>query len=76
MVLGILFLIFRNIYVKFAELEKLISRSYITTKTLFTISRIELINRREFAKILIDLNLETFVVYILALEAIKGIYSS
>lgn len=63
-VLEICFLSLSNTDVKFAELEKLIWRSYTIAKALSTINWVKLTNEREFAKIAIDENSETFIVYI------------
>lgn len=71
MVLKIPFLFFSNINIEFSELRKLICRFYTTTKTLPTTSQIELINRREFAILALDDNLENFIVHIATLEAIS-----
>ena len=38
--------------------------TYITTKTLFTINWVELINKKEFAKATLNTNFKTFVIYI------------
>lgn len=40
-------------------------------KTLPTTSQVELIDKKKFAKVALDTNLETFVLYISALKAIK-----
>lgn len=40
-----------------------------------TTNRVELINKREFAKAVLDKNFETFVIYMVALEAESSIYS-
>lgn len=55
----------------FAKLEKLTRRSYITAKALSTISQVELINKKDFAKTILDENLETFVIYIVTLKTTK-----
>lgn len=69
-VLKMLFLAFSNIKIGFTELEKLTYRSYTITKALLITNRVEFINKKEFTKAALEKNLETFVVYILALEAI------
>lgn len=67
-----LFLLFSNINVKFAKKsKKFIQRSYTAIKTLFTISQIEIIDKREFGKAVIDKNFKIFVLYISALEVIE-----
>ena len=65
MVLEMFFLIFSNADFKFST-EKLIWKSYITTEALSTISWVKLINKREFAKIALNKNSETFVIYVIA----------
>ena len=62
------FLSFSNANVKFAELKRLTWRTYIIAKALSITSRVKLINKREFVKAALDVNFETFVVYITALE--------
>lgn len=57
-----------NTAVKFAELEKFTCRSYDTAEALPIISYKKLIDKIEFAKAILDKNLETFIVHILALE--------
>ncbi len=74
-VLKKLFLSISNADVEFAELRKVTWRSYTTAKALSTISLVELIGKREFAKAALDENSETFVVHVLALETIT-IHSS
>ncbi len=58
----------KNADVKFAELQKLIWRSYTAAEALPTTSRVELVDKKEFAKAALDRNSETFVVYVTALE--------
>lgn len=54
-VLGMPFLGLNNMDIKFAKkLGKLIWRSYTATKALLTINRFELIDKKEFAKIVLD----------------------
>lgn len=69
---GIPFLSFSNVNVEFVELEKLFQRSYTTAEALPIISRVELIYKKEFAQVAFDENSETFVIYVVALKAIKG----
>lgn len=68
-----LFLVFNNVNFQFG-IKKLIQRSYITTKTLFITSQIEIINKRKFAKIVLHKNFKTFIVYIAVLEVEALIY--
>ncbi len=67
-VLEMPFLSFNNANVKFAELEKLTWRSYIVAEALSITSQVKLIDKREFAKVALDENSKTFVVYIAILE--------
>lgn len=69
-ILEMLFLAFSNIYIEFIELGKFIKRFYITVEALPTINKIEFINKREFTNAVLNRNLESFVIYILALKAL------
>ena len=62
-VLGMPFLTLSNADVQFVEKE-LTWRSYTTVKALPTTKRVELINKKEFAKAALDENFETFVVHV------------
>ena len=75
-VLGMPFLALSNADVEFTGLEKLIWRSYIIVEALPTTDWVELIDKREFAKAVLDENSETFVIYVVTLEAETSIYSS
>ena len=66
-VLGMPFLTFSNADVQFVEKE-LTWRSYTTVKALPTTKRVELINKKEFAKAALDENSETFVVHVASLN--------
>lgn len=69
MILGMSFTSLNNIDVKFIEkLEKLTLRSYDIIKALSITSRIELINKRKFLKVILNKNLEIFIVYIAILK--------
>lgn len=70
MVLGIHFHLHSNANIKFAELEKLIRRSYTIAEVLHTISWMEVINKKEFVNTTLDENSETFAMYIVALKTI------
>ncbi len=50
------------------SIKKLTWRSYTTAEAVLTTSRVELIDKREFAKVALDENSETFVVYVATLE--------
>ncbi len=67
-VLEMPFLSLSNADVKFAELGKLTWRLYTPTNALPTTSRVELIDKKEFAKATLDENSETFVVHVAAIE--------
>lgn len=73
-VLGILFVFFNNVNVEFAKLEKFIWRSYIIANTLLIIYRVELIDKKEFDKAIINDNSKIFVVYMVVLKAKVSIY--
>ena len=66
-VLVILFLTFSNAKIQFAEKE-LTWRFYTTEKALSTTQKVELINKKEFAKAVLDQNIEAFVVYMSSLS--------
>ena len=70
MVLRMSFLTFSNVDIKFAEKE-LTWRSYTVAEALPTTRRVELINKKEFAKVALDENSETFVVHVATLEVPK-----
>ena len=67
-VLGMPFLTISNANIQFAA-KKLTWRSYTAAKALPTTKRIELIDKKEFAKAALDEESETFVVHVAALEA-------
>ena len=62
-VLGIPFLTFSNADIQFAEREST-WRSYTAKEALPTTWRIELIDKKEFAKAALDKNIEAFMVYV------------
>ena len=67
-VLRMPFLTFSNADIQFAAKE-LTWRSYTTAEALPTTKRVELIDKKEFAKAALDEESETFVVHVAALEA-------
>ena len=67
-VLRIPFLVFNNAYIQLAKKE-LIWRFYTAVEYLPIIKRIELIDKKEFAKAALNEESKTFVVQIAALEA-------
>lgn len=66
-----IFLFLNNADIEFAELEKLIYRFYTTIEALSTTSPVELIDKIEFANTVLDKDLETFIIYVVILEATK-----
>lgn len=75
-VLEMLFQGFSNIDIEFTKLEKLTWRFYTTTKALSTTNKVKLIDKRKFVKAILDKYLETFVIYVVSLEAEILIYPS
>lgn len=69
-VLGIFFVFLSNADIDF-EIKGLTWRSFITAETLPNKSRIQLIDKHKFAKVISDKNLETFVIHVAALEATR-----
>ncbi len=67
-VLGMPFLALSNADFQFGG-EKFTWRSYTAAEALSTISRVELIDKREFDKAVLDENSETFVLHVATLEA-------
>ena len=72
-VLGMPFLTLSNADVQFVEKE-LTWRSYTTAKALPTTKRVELINKKEFAKAALDEKSETFVAHVASLNLAPGIH--
>lgn len=72
-VLGTSFLILSNVDVLFAERE-LIRRSYISVKALLIIKRVQMIDRKKFTAVALDLDKKIFVIYIAYLESKMLIY--
>lgn len=71
-VLGMFFLGLSNADIEFIEPRKLTWKSYTTAEALPATSRVELIDKKEFAKVALNKNLETFVVHISAIEAAEN----
>lgn len=69
LILRMSFLSLSIINIKFANLEKLIQRSYIIVKHLLTTNKVKFNNEKKFIKVVLDENLETFIIYIVALES-------
>ena len=76
-VLGMPFLIFNNTDIQFAEL-KLIWKSYTAEKTLPITPRVEVIDKKEFAKAALNKNIGAFVIYVsfLSLRSKMTIYAA
>ena len=62
------FLSFSNADIKFSELKKVTWRTYTIAKALPITNQVELINKREFAKVALDENFETFMVHVATLK--------
>ena len=73
-VLGMPFLTLSNANVQFVEKE-LTWRSYTTAKALPTTKRVELVNKKKFAKAALDENSKTFVMHVASLNLIPEIHS-
>ena len=72
-VLGLPFLTLSNANIQFAE-KKLTWRPYITAEALPTTKQVELINKEEFAKVALDGNSKTFVIYMASFNLVPGIH--
>ena len=68
-----LFLTLSNANVQFVEKE-LTWRSYTTAKTLPTIKRVELIDKKKFAKAVLDKNSKTFVIHVAFFNLVPRIH--
>ncbi len=66
-VLKMSFLAFANANFQFGT-EELTWKIYTIIEALPTTSQVKLIDKRKFAKAALDVNLETFVIYVLALK--------
>lgn len=69
-VLVIYFLALNNSNVMFG-MKKLTQKFYTTIKVLSTTSRVELIDKKDLIKNLLDKSLEIFIMYILAVKIIN-----
>lgn len=67
-ILEILFLIFYNANIQFAE-KKLKCKRYIIAKALFITQKVEFINKKEFTTVILNENTKTFMIYIATLLA-------
>lgn len=75
-VLEMLFQSFSNVDIEFTKLKKLIWRFYTIAKALPITNRVKFINKRKYVKAILDKYLETFVIYVVLLEAEILIYLS
>ena len=66
-VLGIPFFTLSNVDIQFVEKE-LTWRFYTTAEALPTTKRVELIDKKEFVKVALDENSETYVVHVASLN--------
>lgn len=67
-VLRMFFILLNNRDFQF-DIRKFIWRSYTTIEVIPTTSWVELIDKREFAKVALDKNLKTVIIYITTLKA-------
>ena len=72
-VLDMPFLTLSNANIQFIEKEPT-WRSYTTAEALPTTKRVELIDKKEFAKAALDENFETFVVYVAFFNLVSEIH--
>ena len=70
---GMPFLTLSNADIQFAEKE-LTRRTYTTEEAFLTTRRVEIIDRKEFAKAVLDENIEAFVVHVSSLELRMSIH--
>ena len=72
MVLGMFYLTLSNANIHFAD-KDLTWKFYTTVETLFIIKWVELIDKKKFAKIVLDENVKAFVMYMtfLSLSLLK-----
>lgn len=63
---------FNNADVLFLE-QKLIWRSYTAAQGLFTTKRIKFINKKKIAKVVLDENVEAFMIYVISFRLSKNL---
>lgn len=61
-ILGMLFLTFSNIDIQFAKKE-LVWKTYFATEVLLTTKRMKPIDRKNFAKAILNMDVKAFIVY-------------
>lgn len=69
-ILAMLFFIFSNTNIEFVKKEST-WRSYTIAKALAITKKVQLINKKYFAKAALNKELNTFVIYVTALEALE-----
>ncbi len=74
-VLGMLFLALNNANILFGT-EELTWRTYTVVEALFTTSRVEFIDKKEFTKVALNGKSETFVIYVIVLDIDQSFSSS
>lgn len=72
---GIFFYILNNIQISFND-QKLKWRFYIIKEALLIIKLVKLVEKKEFAVLALDLEDETFIVYIVFITSLNSIYLS
>lgn len=63
------FYLLSNVNGQFIEIERLIQKNHITAIVLFTIKKIELINKKKFIAATLDKKTKIFIVHVTALLA-------
>lgn len=69
-ILRMSFIIMLDTNIQFIN-RKLIQKNYIIIKVLPTITKIKLINKQEFDRVILDKNFKSFKIYIAALKILK-----
>lgn len=70
-ILGLAFFSFKNIDIRFTEIDDLTLINYIATEALPTTKRVEFIKKKEFAKVTLDQNAEMFVIHFAVLLSLS-----
>lgn len=75
-ILGILIFFFKYIDINFGKksTKRLFWQAYIIAKTMSTAKQVELIIKYKFARVILNKNLETFIMHMAILKAIILIY--
>lgn len=69
LIVKMFFLLFSITNIQFTQLKKLIWRFYGITEALTTNNWVKLIDKKAYARVTLNKNSETFLIYIIALEA-------